>query len=178
MMKFFRTVRYTLFDHQTNEEILEKLKLEWVNEKLRRCKSNWLWNVTRMNHNRMPKVMLNYWANEWGWLGRPLKMLLDEAKTGLSKPNLWWMLMMTMEKGIKRVTLIKWMSLSTFCANSSLHFMGTKFRERHSLSMFFIEFRLFRISVSEFTKMFWSSAAELMCFLIVHWHCGIITMYF
>jgi hypothetical protein len=27
-MKFFRTVRYTLFDHQRNEEILEKLKLE------------------------------------------------------------------------------------------------------------------------------------------------------
>jgi hypothetical protein len=44
--------------------------------------------------------------------------------------------------------------------------------------MFFIEFRLFRISVSEFIKMFWSSAAELMRFLIVHWHCGIITMYF
>jgi hypothetical protein len=61
--------------------------------------------------------------------------VIRQAKTGLSKPNLWWMLMMTMEKGIKRVTLIKWMTLSTFSANSSLHFMGTKFRERHSLTI-------------------------------------------
>lgn len=173
-MKFFTMVRCTVFDCKRNEEILEGLKVEWANEKLRRYKSNWLWNVTRMNHIRMPKIMLHYRIYEWRWLGRHLKMLLDKAKTGISRPNLWWVLM-TMKKGH---SFIKWTNLSTFSANSSLHFMGMKFRETHSLSMFFVEFRLFRISVPEFTKMFWRSAAELMLFWLVHSHCGIKIMYF
>jgi len=59
------------------------------------------------------------------------------------------------EKGHKKGhSFIKWTTLSTFSANSSLHFMGMKFGERQSLSMFFIEFRLFRISVPEFTKIY------------------------
>jgi hypothetical protein len=38
-MKFFRrTSGYTLFDHKSNEEILEELKAETVDEKLRRYK--------------------------------------------------------------------------------------------------------------------------------------------
>jgi hypothetical protein len=55
-MKIFRrTASYTLFDHKSNEEILEELKIEPVDEKLRRYKSNWLRHVTRMDSNRMPK---------------------------------------------------------------------------------------------------------------------------
>jgi hypothetical protein len=39
-MKFFRrTERYTLLEHKRNEEILEELKVEPVDEKLRRYKS-------------------------------------------------------------------------------------------------------------------------------------------
>jgi hypothetical protein len=38
---FRRTAGYTLFDHRTNEEILEEFKVEPVEEKLRRYKSNW-----------------------------------------------------------------------------------------------------------------------------------------
>jgi hypothetical protein len=56
---FKRTVEYTLSDHRRNEEILEELKLEPAEEKLRRYKSNWLQHVTRMN-NTTPKIMLNY----------------------------------------------------------------------------------------------------------------------
>ena len=83
------------------------------------------------------------------------------------------------EKGHKKGhSFIKWTTLSTFSANSSLHFIGMKFRERHSLSMFCIEFSIFRISVPEFPKVFWSSAAELVLFWLVHWHCRTITMYF
>jgi hypothetical protein len=38
-MKFFRrTLCYTRFDHKRTEEILEALKVEPVDEKLRRCK--------------------------------------------------------------------------------------------------------------------------------------------
>ena len=47
-------------------------------------------NNTVMNNIRMPKEMLNCRPNGRRQLGRPLKRLLDEAETGLSKPNLWW----------------------------------------------------------------------------------------
>jgi hypothetical protein len=38
----------SFFDHKKNEDILEKLKVEPLDEKLRRYKSNWLRRVTRM----------------------------------------------------------------------------------------------------------------------------------
>jgi hypothetical protein len=49
----------SFFDRKRNEAILEKLKVEAVDEKRRRYKSNWLRRVTRMNNYRMPKLMLN-----------------------------------------------------------------------------------------------------------------------
>jgi len=40
-MKFFiRTAGYIVFDHKRNKEILEELKVEPADEKLRRYKSN------------------------------------------------------------------------------------------------------------------------------------------
>jgi len=86
----------SFFDHKRNEDILEKLKIEPVEEKLRRYKSNRLRHVTRMNNYRMPKIILNYSPNGWRRLRRPLKRLLDEAETGLSKPSPWRMMMMMM----------------------------------------------------------------------------------
>ena len=86
-----------------NEEILGGLKVESVDEKLRRHKSNWLWLVTRMDNRRMPKIMPNYRPNGRIRLGRPLKRLLGEAETGLSRPNLW------------RMTKIMWMKFIVFC---------------------------------------------------------------
>jgi hypothetical protein len=65
------------------------LKVEPVDKKLRRYKSNWLQLVTRMNNNRMPEIMLIYKPNGQRRLGRFLKRLLDEAKTGLLNPNSW-----------------------------------------------------------------------------------------
>jgi len=46
-----------------NEEILKELKVEPVDEKLRRYKSDWLRQVTRMKNNRLPKIMLDYRQN-------------------------------------------------------------------------------------------------------------------
>jgi len=87
-MKFLRrTAEYTLFDHKTNEEILEELRVEPDDEKLRRYKSNWLLHVTRMNNNRMPEIMMKLRLNRRRRLGRPLKRLLDEAEAGLSGPS-------------------------------------------------------------------------------------------
>ena len=73
---------------------MEKLKVEAADEKLRRYKSNWLRQLTRMNNNRMTKIMLNYRPNGRRRLGRTLKRLLDEAETGLLRPNSWQMMMM------------------------------------------------------------------------------------
>ena len=50
----------TLFDHKRNVEILEELKVEPVDKKLRKYKSNWLHKLTRMNNNGMQKTVLNY----------------------------------------------------------------------------------------------------------------------
>ena len=83
---FCSTARYTIFDHIRNEEILEELKVEPVDERLRRYKPNWLRHATRMNKKRKtgcPKIMMNYRPNERRRLVRPLKGLLDEAETGL-----------------------------------------------------------------------------------------------
>jgi hypothetical protein len=40
-----------------------------------------------MNNNLIPEVMLYCRTNGRKRLGRPLKKLLDEAETGLTKPN-------------------------------------------------------------------------------------------
>jgi hypothetical protein len=67
------------FDHKRNEEILEELKVDPVDKKLGRYKSNWLQHVARMNNNRMPKIMLHCRPNGRRRLERPFKRLLDEA---------------------------------------------------------------------------------------------------
>jgi hypothetical protein len=96
-IKFFRrTAGCTRFDHRENGKMLEDLKAEPVDEKLRRYKSDWLWHITKMNSSRMPKIMLNCRPHERRHGGRPLKRLLDEAETGLSRPNTWRMMMMMM----------------------------------------------------------------------------------
>ena len=72
-MKFFgRRARYNRCDHKRKGEILEELKVEPVDDRLRRYKSNWLWHLTKMNNNMMPKIMLNYRSYGWRQLGRDL----------------------------------------------------------------------------------------------------------
>jgi len=87
-MKFFRrTAAYTMFGHKRNDYILEELKVEPVDEKLRRQKSNSLHHVTGMNNKEMPKIRLNFRPNGRRRLGKPLKRPLDEVGTGLSRSN-------------------------------------------------------------------------------------------
>jgi len=87
MIFFRRIAEYTLSDHKRREDILEEMKLEPVDEKLRRYKSHWLRHVTRMNNNRMPKIMLTDRSNFEDDLEDLLERLLDEAETGLSRPK-------------------------------------------------------------------------------------------
>jgi hypothetical protein len=87
-MKFFRRTAGTpFFDHKRNEVILEELKVEPVDEKLRRYKSNWLRHVTGMNSSRMAKIVLICGADGRRRLGRSLKRPSDEGETCLFRPN-------------------------------------------------------------------------------------------
>jgi len=46
-----------------------------------------------MSNNKLEKLMMNYRRNGRGWIGRPLKRLLDETKTvyqGLNRDEWWW----------------------------------------------------------------------------------------
>jgi hypothetical protein len=49
---FRRIASYTFFAHKMNEDILEEVKLELVDQKLRRCKSNWLRHIKRINKKK------------------------------------------------------------------------------------------------------------------------------
>jgi hypothetical protein len=62
-LTYRRTVGYALFDHKRSE-LLEELKVQPVDKKLRRYKSNWLQHVTRMDKNRMQKIRLNHRPKE------------------------------------------------------------------------------------------------------------------
>jgi hypothetical protein len=46
---FQKNSRYTLFDHERNEDILKELKVEPVDKKLRRHNSNWLRNEQQLD---------------------------------------------------------------------------------------------------------------------------------
>jgi hypothetical protein len=53
------------------KKILEELKVEPVDKKLRIYKSNWLQDLARMNNNGMQKIMQNCRPNGERRLGRP-----------------------------------------------------------------------------------------------------------
>jgi hypothetical protein len=74
---------------------LEELKVKSVGEKLRRYKSKLGMICNENEQQKMPEIMLNYRPNAWRWFERPLKRLLDKAKTGLSRPNSSGMMMNT-----------------------------------------------------------------------------------
>jgi len=84
---FHRAAGYTLVDHERNAEILEEVKAEPVDRKLRRYKSNLLRHVTRMNSSRMANGMLNCRPIGRRRLERPLKGQSYEGETGLARPN-------------------------------------------------------------------------------------------
>ena len=68
-MKFvIITAGYTLLGHKGNEEILEKIKAEPAEGKLRGYKPNCLRHVTGMYSSRMAKRVLNCRPNRQGRL--------------------------------------------------------------------------------------------------------------
>jgi len=64
---------------------LEELKVEPVDEKLRRYKSNRLRHVPRMSNNRSPKMILNYRPK---WTKMTWKTLEETIRRGWD--GRWW----------------------------------------------------------------------------------------
>ena len=94
-MKFFRRrAGYTLFDYTRNEKNFWKVesRTRWL--ECQKIQSDWLWHVTKMNNDRMPKIIPNYGSNKRRRPGRPLRILLDEAEISLSRPTSWLIMMM------------------------------------------------------------------------------------
>jgi hypothetical protein len=87
-LKFFtRTAGCTFLTTRGLKKFWGELKVEAVGEKLRRCNSNWLRHVIRMNSSRMRKIIKYYRVDERRRLGRTIKRQLDGVETGLSRPN-------------------------------------------------------------------------------------------
>jgi hypothetical protein len=83
-IKFCRTV--DTFYHRMNEDIFGETKVEPVNAKIMRYRSNWLQHTKIMN-NRMLKILVHYTPNGRKPLRIPLNNPLDEAETGLLRPS-------------------------------------------------------------------------------------------
>jgi hypothetical protein len=63
--------RDTLCGYKGSEDILEELKVEPVDEKLRRYKSSWPRHVAIVNSNRVAQIVLNFRPNEPRRFERP-----------------------------------------------------------------------------------------------------------
>jgi len=98
-MKGFRSTEvYTVFDHKKEWRNFGRVEsgTSWRETKKIQTKLATTCNVARMDTNIMPVVMLNCRPNGRRRFERPWKRLLDEAETGLSRPNWWRMMIMTM----------------------------------------------------------------------------------
>jgi hypothetical protein len=78
-IKFMKkTAKYTWRDHETNEEILNELKVTSILDKITGYKSDWIQHVNRMPRSRLPNLLTKYAPGGIRNQGRPLKRLLDE----------------------------------------------------------------------------------------------------
>jgi hypothetical protein len=73
-----KTAKYTLRDHNTNEKILNELKVTSILEKITSYKSDWIKYVNRMPRSRLPNLLIKYAPKGIRNQGRPLKMPLEE----------------------------------------------------------------------------------------------------
>jgi hypothetical protein len=77
-MKYMgRTAGYTLTDYKINTQTVKEFKITPIWDKLLEYEGNWIQHVTRMPHNRLPRLMKHYSPTGRRNHGRPLKRLLD-----------------------------------------------------------------------------------------------------
>jgi hypothetical protein len=55
-----KTAKHTWRDHKTNEEILNKLKVTSILDKITSYKSDWIQHINRMPGSRLPNLSTKY----------------------------------------------------------------------------------------------------------------------
>jgi hypothetical protein len=73
-----KTAKCTWRDHNTNEEILNELKVTSILDKITSHKSHWTQYVNQMPRPRLPNLLTKYPPRGIRHQGRPLKRLLEE----------------------------------------------------------------------------------------------------
>jgi hypothetical protein len=78
-IRFMRkTAKYTWRDHKTNADILNKLKVTSILDKITSHKMDWIQHINRMPRSRLPNLLTKYAPRGVRNQGRPLKRLLEE----------------------------------------------------------------------------------------------------
>jgi hypothetical protein len=78
-MKVLRSLLgWVRLDHQSNETIREKLKVEHIAAEIQRYQENWLQHVKRMEHARTPRMALAYKPKGKRNIGRPKTRRRDQ----------------------------------------------------------------------------------------------------
>jgi hypothetical protein len=77
-MRLRKTAKYTWRDHKASEEMLNKLKISSILDKITSYKSDWILNVNRIPSSRLQNLLKKYAPRGIRNQGRPLKRLLDD----------------------------------------------------------------------------------------------------
>lgn len=78
-MKFLRSVAgLTLLDKQKNVDIRNRLQIYNLYERVQAQKQNWYEHIERMEHYRLPKILLNYKPTGRRSVGRPRTRWIDD----------------------------------------------------------------------------------------------------
>jgi hypothetical protein len=62
---------YRLIDHRRNEDIRGELQIIDINSRIKEYQIKWLQHLQRIEHNRIPKLLLNYKLRGRRYQGRP-----------------------------------------------------------------------------------------------------------
>jgi hypothetical protein len=73
-----KTAKCTWRDHKTNEEIINKLKVTSILDKITIHEMDWIQHINRMPRSRLPNLLTKYAPRGLRNQGTPLNRLLEE----------------------------------------------------------------------------------------------------
>ena len=78
---FWRTAECTLLGLKRNKDILEEQGEESAENKIHKCKCNWLDRLLRTENTRITRLMISYEPGGYQRAARPLRTLKDGIET-------------------------------------------------------------------------------------------------